>query len=302
MGAANVVPGVSGGTIALITGIYEQLILSLKSFDIQAIKLATSFKFRDLMKHINGPFLIILFLGIAVSIVSLAKLFKILMDDPTYEVWIMAYFFGLILMSIYSVGKTIEKWGAAQIISLLIGLIIAVGLALVSPATENDSFFYLLICGVVAICSMILPGLSGSFVLIIMGNYKLIMLDAVSELNLNVLIPVAIGSILGLVAFSQFLGWVLKNYRDQTIALMTGFILGSLLIIWPWKNEVLLTNEQGNPILKKGKEIVSGYEWFLPELNSTTTWVAIAAIVLGILTILVMEVATSRQDSLATQS
>ncbi|MEM6763734.1 MAG: DUF368 domain-containing protein [Bacteroidota bacterium] len=297
MGAANVIPGVSGGTIALITGIYEKLIFSLKSFDLKAISYLFSFKIRDLAEHVNFRFLFFIFLGVGVSIVSLAKLFKVILENPDHEKWLMAFFFGLILVSIYSVGRTVTKWNASNIIAITVGLIIAVLISVLTPASENASFIYLFLCGIVAICSMILPGLSGSFILIIMGNYKLIMVDAVSEFNMKILIPVVIGSVIGLVAFSQILGWVFKHYRDLTIASMTGFIIGSLSIIWPWKNPTYLVDETGQTIIRKGKQIVSGYEWYFPDFSLSHTWVAIGFILLGATTIYLIEKFANNQDA-----
>ncbi|MFK7923083.1 MAG: DUF368 domain-containing protein, partial [Bacteroidia bacterium] len=281
MGAANVIPGVSGGTIALITGIYERLIQAVKSIDMAAIKLLLKGKVKEFWTHIDGTFLTLIFSGVGVSLISLAKLFKFMMENEVYAVWLMAFFFGLIIMSIFSVGRTVSKWSAVPIVALLIGLAVAVSIALLTPASENEAIWYLMICGVVAMCSMILPGLSGSFVLIIMGNYKLIMLDAVSELNIKILIPVAIGAIGGLLAFSRILAWVFERYRDVTIASMTGFILGSLAIIWPWKNEVPLRDEAGEVILKRGKEIVSGFEWFMPDFGDNNTLIAVACALVG---------------------
>ncbi|MEM6262973.1 MAG: DUF368 domain-containing protein [Bacteroidota bacterium] len=288
MGAANVIPGVSGGTIALITGIFEKLIASLKAFDLEAIKLLLKFRIKELYERVNGTFLIVLFAGIGISIVSLAKLFKYLMENPTTEVWLMAFFFGLIVVSIFSVGKTINNWNTSTFISLIVGTIIAVAIALLAPANENDSFFYLFICGVIAICSMILPGLSGSFVLILLGNYKLIMLDAVSEFNFKILLPVALGAGIGLIAFSQVMGWLFEKFRDATIALMTGFIAGSLLVIWPWKEKVFLMDAAGEMILKKGKPIISEYVWSIPELDGNTA-VAIGLMVVGGVALWLME-------------
>ncbi len=289
MGAANVIPGVSGGTIALITGIYETLIQSVKSIDGAAIKLLLQGNLKGFWVHINGTFLTVLFAGIGISLVTLAKLFKFMLENETYAIWLMAFFFGLILVSVYSVGRTVNRWSWQPIVSLILGLAIAVSIALLTPASESAALGYLFICGIVAMCSMILPGLSGSFVLIIMGNYKLIMLDAVSELNLRVLIPVAIGAVAGLLAFSRVLAWVFKSYRDMTIALMTGFILGSMIIIWPWKNTIPLTDESGEIILKKGKEVVGGYDWNLPDFASTNTWIALSMVVLGGICILLLE-------------
>lgn len=283
MGAANVIPGVSGGTIALITGIYEKLINSLKSIDLEVIKMFFTGKIKQAWEHVNGTFLLFLFLGIGASLVSLAKLFKFILEheNPAYEISLMAFFFGLIFASLFSVGKTIEKWSPVVILAFIIGIAAAVGIALLTPATENDAWWYLIICGIVGMCSMILPGLSGSFVLIIMGNYKLIMLDAVSEFNVKILAPVAVGVVLGMVLLSRALSWIFKHYRDLTISLMTGFILGSLLIIWPWKNELYYKNEAGEFILKEGEKLVSGYSWYMPDLASSDTLVAILMAVLG---------------------
>lgn len=275
MGAANVIPGVSGGTIALITGIYETFINSLKSFDLNAVKLLFQLKFKELWNHVNGSFLMAVFLGIGVSIISLAKLLEYLLEFQ--EVYTMAFFFGLILVSVYSVGKTINRWDAGTIIALLVGTGIAVGIALLAPASENPSFLYVFICGIVAICSMILPGLSGSFVLIIMGNYALV-LGAIGRFDLGILIPLGIGCAVGMVAFSQLLAWVFKNYRDITISLMTGFITGSLLIIWPWKNTLTTLIEREG---KEAKEVVVGYDWFMPALDNGQTYGAIALIIVG---------------------
>ncbi|MDW3650761.1 MAG: DUF368 domain-containing protein [Bacteroidia bacterium] len=283
MGAANVIPGVSGGTIALITGIYEKLINSLKAIDLEVIKMVFTGKIKQAWEHVNATFLVLLFAGVGVSLVSLAKLFKFFLEheNPAYEIGLMAFFFGLILASLFSVGKTVEKWNPVVILSFIIGVAAAVGIALLTPASENGNWWYLIICGIVGMCSMILPGLSGSFVLIIMGNYKLIMLDAVSEFNLKVLMPVMIGVVVGMVALSRVLSWIFKHYRDITISLMTGFILGSLLIIWPWKNELYYTDAAGEFILKKGEKLVSGYDWYMPDFGTNATWVAILMAVLG---------------------
>ncbi|RLD50201.1 MAG: DUF368 domain-containing protein, partial [Bacteroidetes bacterium] len=233
MGAANVIPGVSGGTLALITGIFERLINAIKSFDLTAAKLLFSFKIKDFAKHTDLYFLIAIFGGIAIAIISLARLFYFLFTN--YPVYIWSFFFGLVLASVYFVGKTVEKWNTAVIITFAIGVILAVLISILNPASENSSNLYLVLCGVVAICSMILPGLSGSFVLILMGNYQLVMIDAVNDRNLGILIPVGIGAAGGLIIFSHILSWVFKRYRNQTISLLTGFILGSLSVLWPWQ-------------------------------------------------------------------
>ncbi len=283
MGAANVIPGVSGGTIALITGIYERLINAIKSFDLKALKLLLSRQWKAFWTVIDGTFLSALFIGIGVSIVSLAKLLEFLLEK--HETLTMAFFFGLILISVFLVARTVKQWNAITYIALAIGTAIAVGIALLAPASENSSFFYLFACGIVAMCSMILPGLSGSFVLIIMGNYALI-LGAIGSANLSILIPLALGCVFGIIAFSHLLSWIFKHFHDQTIALMSGFILGSLAIIWPWK-ETLTNNLQRDD--GTTKEVVTGYDWFLPSLLDTQTWLAIGLIVIGAISLWLME-------------
>lgn len=257
VGSANVIPGVSGGTIALITGIFERLINALKSCNLTAIKLFFTGKFKEFAQHIDLWFLASVGSGVIVAILSIARLFEFLFAE--YPIYLWSFFFGMILVSIYYVGKTIEKFNWKVVLSFIIGTAIALLIAFGTPAKENSNILYLMICGAVATCSMILPGLSGSFVLVLMGNYQLIMIDAVNDLNLGILIPVAFGGVVGLLAFSHLLSWIFKNYRDITIAVLTGFILGSMPIIWPWKNDV---------ITYFGSEAkVTGYEYYFPEFN-----------------------------------
>ena len=231
MGTANVIPGVSGGTIALITGIFEKLINSIKSFDLKAVRLILKGDLKDFFSRVNMGFLLSVFFGIFISILTLARILGYLFEN--YPVYIWAYFFGLILASVYFVGRRIEKVDVWVVIIFLVGTLVAVLLSVLSPATENTGVYYLILCGVVAICSMILPGLSGSFVLILMGNYELIFIKAINEFDMGILIPVGVGAVVGLLAFSHILSWIFKRYKDQTISLLTGFILGSLSILWP---------------------------------------------------------------------
>lgn len=287
MGAANVIPGVSGGTIALITGIFERLIQAIKSFDLTAIKLLFAGKIKELIQHIDLWFLLSVFTGVAISIFTFARLFDYLFSNFPIHIW--AYFFGLILASVYFVGKTVKKWTLGPVVSFLAGTAIAVVIAILNPSRENDSIIYLLICGVVAACSMILPGLSGSFVLILMGNYQLVMIDSINTLNFKVLIPVVIGAGVGLLAFSYFLAWIFKNYRDITIASLTGFILGSLSIIWPWK--VVLTTfvaKNGDVLPLVQKNVLPGQFSAQTGLPSHLLF-AVLLIVCGIATIWIME-------------
>lgn len=287
MGAANVIPGVSGGTIALITGIFERLINAIKSFNLTALKLLFSFKIKEFIKHTDFYFLVSVFGGIVVAIVSLARLFDFLFVN--YPVYIWAYFFGLVLASVYFVGKTVSSWKTSVIIATTIGGAAAIMVSVLNPAMENSGFVYLMICGVVAICSMILPGLSGSFVLILMGNYQLVMIDAVNDRNLEILIPVGMGAVVGLIAFSHVLSWVFKRFRDQTIGLLTGFIFGSVSILWPWQKMIYMTNAAGELILKKGEPIVIKYQRFFPDSLNGEVFLAIGVALLGIISIWAIE-------------
>lgn len=286
MGTANIIPGVSGGTIALITGIFERLINSIKSFNLIALKLILKGDFKGFAKHTDLYFLIVLFAGVGFAIISLARIFDFLFNE--YPVYIWSYFFGLILASVYFVGKTVSKWTTGTIVSFLIGSAIAIALTFMNPAAENDDFFYLIICGVAAVCSMILPGLSGSFVLILMGNYQLVAIDAINNLRFEVLLPVLIGAVFGLLGFSYLLSWIFKKFRDLTIALLTGFILGSLGIIWPWKNVVYMLDAAGEMILKGGEPIVERYMMAAPVIN-TEFFIAIFIMLVGIASIWIIE-------------
>lgn len=302
MGIANAIPGVSGGTIAFITGIYENLINAIKSFDLKALTLLRKFQFREFAAHTKIWFLAPLGLGVLVGLVgssyALKQLFK------THELYVWSFFFGLIVASIFSVGKMVNKWGLVPILSLIIGAGIAIGIAMIGAADENRNFVYLGLCGVVAISSMIIPGISGSYVLILLGNYNLIMLDSVTNLGdgikamdwpkvreaLAIIIPVGIGCVIGIAALSRFLSWLFKRFHDAAIALMTGFVLGSLLVIWPWKKRIPLLDESGAPVIKKsGKEVIADYERYLPDFSNNTTWTAIGFMVAACAIVIIME-------------
>ena len=277
MGVANVIPGVSGGTIALITEIYEDLINSLKSFDLKAVKLLLTFKFKDFIVHTNLYFLLSVFGGSLFSMFSIAKLFQYLFEFYPEELW--SFFFGLIFASVYYVGLRVEKWKVGSYLCFIIGTSVAVTLALLSPSSENTNLFYIFICGIIGVSGMLLPGLSGSFILILMGNYKLLMVDSITKsLKLNIdaityLIVFILGSVVGLFGFSHVISWLFKRFKDCVLSLLTGFILGSLLIIWPWK------------IIAENKLITS---WHLPELNSGTI-ISIVFMLIGFYVVVKLE-------------
>jgi len=290
MGAANVIPGVSGGTVALITGIFEKLINSIKSFDLKAVKLLLSGNFKEFAEYINLTFLIAVFLGIGISIITFARVLDFLFTN--YPILIWSFFFGLILSSVYFVSKTITKWDFSVIAIFIIGAAIAVTISLMKPASENDAIWYLIICGIIAAASMILPGLSGSFVLILLGNYQLIMITAVKELNLMILLPVVAGAGIGLIGFSHFLSWIFNKYKNQTIAILSGFILGSLTILWPWKDEIKQTFGVGEQV----KEKVIGYNWHIPNFDMEFV-LAISLMIIGYIAIWLMEKYASKVEA-----
>lgn len=317
MGAANVIPGVSGGTIAFITGIYERLISALKNFDLATVKLVFTGKFKQAAEKVDLIFLIALGVGAMVSVLTLARVLSWGFKEHPVLVW--AFFFGLIAASIPLVGKMVKQWSPVVIGLGVLGCGLAVSLAFLTPAQENSHPLYLVLCGVVAICSMIIPGLSGSFVLVLMGNYKLIMLDsinALSELRLGealpVLVPVGLGAVVGLIVLSRFLNWLFTNYHDQAVGLVTGFVLGSLVVIWPWKEELPKRDGDGLILVKTEERIlegrlgalsqvkegmteeeelvVAGYgNWSGPRLDKGSDWAAFGCMVVGALLIGLVE-------------
>jgi len=273
MGAANVIPGVSGGKIAFITGIYERLISALKNIDIAAVKLLFTGRWKEFAEHIDLQFLLFLFLGVGISIVSLAKVLTWALIE--HEVITMAFFFGLILASIQGLGKQIGQVNLSIIVSFIVGCGIAIALAFLPPTEANSSVFYIFLCGIVTVCSMILPGLSGAYVLLLMGNYTLV-LSAVSSFDFGILLPLMAGVLVGLILFSRLLAWLFDNFKSATISMLTGFVAGSLLIIWPWKETLYVT------VLNQEK--ATGYEWFLPAMN-TQFLIALGLIVIGFLAV-----------------
>lgn len=302
MGAADVVPGVSGGTIAFITGIYERLLKAIKSFDLQAIKLLFTFRFAEFAIHTDIKFLISILLGIATSVLSLSKLFKFLLEQ--YSVLTMAFFFGLIVATVFVVGKEIKNWQTTTILNFVIGMTLAISVAFLSPRGENANMFYLFLCGTIAICSMILPGVSGSFVLLIMGNYFLI-IGVLSGLSQQVksldfaaltesfllLLPFALGAIVGLLSFSRILSWLFERYKTGTLAVLTGFILGSLSIIYPWKEAI----KETRIIAGASKTKIIDYTYYLPEINSQF-FIALGIMLLGVLLVWGIEHLGSKKE------
>ena len=235
MGAADVVPGVSGGTIAFITGIYEELINSIKSINGNAVKLLFQFKFKEFWQAVNGNFLLALIFGIFLSFLSLAKLIKYFLAEQPILIW--SFFFGLIVASAIVIARKITEWKLRTIIAMLIGIGIAYMVTVVTPAETATSYWFLFLSGALAICAMILPGISGAFILLLLGKYEYI-LNAISSFKLDVVAVVGAGAVIGLLSFSNLLSWLLKKYHNMTIGLLSGFMIGSLNKVWPWKNTI----------------------------------------------------------------
>ena len=235
MGAADVVPGVSGGTIAFITGIYEELINTIKSVNLSSIKLLLQFKFKDFWKAVNGNFLLALLSGIGFSFYTLAKLIKHLLETQPILIW--SFFFGLIVASAIVIARKITEWKTRTIIAMIIGIGIAYMITLITPAEAPTSYWFLFLSGALAICAMILPGISGAFILVLLGSYNHI-LSALSNFKFDVIAIVAAGAGVGILSFSHLLSWLLKKYHNMTIGLLSGFMIGSLNKVWPWKETI----------------------------------------------------------------
>ena len=295
MGAADVIPGVSGGTIAFLMGIYQELIDSIKSVSSSSIKLLLKGKIVEFWKAINGTFLVSLFIGILASVFSLARLMKYLLEFHPIPLW--SFFFGLILASSVVILRELDKWSIQNIIALVVGIACAAYICLVSPSQTPEEYWFIFLSGAIAICAMILPGISGSFILLLLGKYHFIM-SAVTELNIPVIVVFGVGAVLGILAFSHLLSWLLKKFYMATIALLSGFMLGSLLKVWPWKEQVVAgvaeVVEEGAPIVEypvlPGKfEAITGGSAQLGE--------AILFVCIGIAVVVIIEVASHKKEA-----
>lgn len=286
MGASDVVPGVSGGTIAFITGIYERLINAIKSINIANIKLFFTGKFKQFWVNIDGTFLLCLMLGIATSFLSLANLIIYLIENQPVYVW--SFFFGLILASIVFVGRNV-RWNWKTMITGLVFVLLAFFITSPEnvPLNQNNALWYIFLCGAIAICAMILPGISGSFILVLLGQYFYIM-NALTELNIIVLLVFISGALIGLVSFANVLSWLFKHYEMITLSALTGFMAGSLNKIWPWKNTI------ETYIDKHGKIMPLIQENILPNnFDMSFIW-ACLLILLGFTIVFVLEMVANK--------
>ena len=310
MGAANKVPGVSGGIVAFVGGFYEEFIYSLRKINTKAFKLLFNGRFGSFYRYINGKFLSLLIFGMLVSYFSVSKLLDFFLEKKELYVW--AAFFGMIIGSIYYIAKDFDGWNKKTIGSGLIGLIIGVSISFLSPAKENDNLIFIFFCGIISVSGMTLPGLSGSFILILLGNYVLLLVDSVNSLydtfsevfkgdfsfvknekrlkTLKILAVFTLGSATGLVTLSHFLGYLLKHYKKVTTALIIGFITGSLGVLWPWKLTIFKTDGLGNPLLDSNNDpIILNYRRYWPSISEMETWGAIFFIIFGIFVLLSLD-------------
>ena len=286
MGAADVVPGVSGGTIAFITGIYEELINTIKSVNLSSIKLLFTFKLKDFWKAINGNFLLALISGIGISFYTLARLIKHLLETQPILIW--SFFFGLIVASAIVIAKKITEWKARTIIAMLIGIGIAYMITEITPAEAPTSYWFLFLSGALAICAMILPGISGAFILVLLGSYNYI-LSALSSFKIDVIAVVGAGAAVGILSFSHLLSWLLNKYHNMTIGLLSGFMIGSLNKVWPWKETITTRiDRHGEVIPVLQDNILPGTFETLANQDSQLFF-ALALAVVGFLLIWVME-------------
>lgn len=235
MGAADVVPGVSGGTIAFITGIYDELINSIKSINAASLKMFFTGKWGEFWKMINGKFLLFLLAGIGISVFSLAKIITWLL--VAYPVLVWSFFFGLVLASTWFVGKDVKERNWKTGLGFLLGAALAFYITVATPAETPSHFLFIFLCGAIAICAMILPGISGSFILVLLGKYFFIM-EAVKTLDLKVIAIFGIGACVGITSFSRLLSYALNHMHNITLAVLSGFMLGSLNKVWPWKETI----------------------------------------------------------------
>jgi putative membrane protein len=309
MGAANKVPGVSGGTVSFVFGFYEELIYSFRKINIIAFKLIVNGRFKSFYNYINGQFLFLVMGGSIFSYFSISLVLDYFLQN--YELYVWSWFFGMIIGSIYYIGRGFGEWNTTNLISLIIGVSVGLGISFLKPAGVNDNLWFVFICGIIGVSGMTLPGLSGSFILILMGNYVLLLVDAVNELfyvvtnlisgnfevlsdpekirYLKIITVFTAGSAFGLVSISHVLGYVLKRYNAIVTAVIIGFITGSLGIVWPWKKAVYVLEKEVFILDKKGNKVIENYRRFTPDFSSTETWIAIFYISLGIALILIID-------------
>ena len=295
MGSANVIPGVSGGTIAFITGIYEELISSIRQcVSKEILKMALKFDIKGLIKTLPWKFLLSLCIGVAISFATMAKLFVWLLEKHPQLTY--AFFFGLIAASIITMAKKVEKWNIPSVISAIVGAIAAYAIITMVPMNTPDNWWMMFLCGAICIIAMILPGLSGSFLMLLLGQYERVW-QAVSDVcafkastsQLLTLFWVTLGSIAGLGSFVHLLNYLMRRFKDATTAALIGFMIGTLPRIWPYIKET-------DFVLKKGKLVATKFKCLAPEWNITLLWVILIAAAGLILVLAVEKMAAKCQE------
>ena len=309
MGAANKVPGVSGGIVAFVTGFYEELIYSLQKFNRKALILLFNGRFKSLYQYVNGGFLLLIFAGSAFSYFSVSRVLDYFLKN--YETFVWSLFFGMILGSIYYIAQDFKDWTRQNITAIVFGIIMGISISLMNPAKENDNLWFVFFCGIIGVSGMTLPGLSGSFILILLGNYVLLLVDSVNELfntfkdiftwnfefihdpvrirYLKIVTSFTLGSIFGLVTTSHVIGFLLKRWHQIVTAVIIGFITGSLGIVWPWKEKIYKIENGTDMLDRYGNKILEDYHRYLPNITESSTWISIGFILLGILILLILE-------------
>ena len=297
MGIANVIPGVSGGTIALVGGVYADIFSSLKQIDKHFIRLLLRLQWFDAFKHVNGGFLSMLFFGVAVGIIALANILSGLLC--AYPMQVNALFFGLILASVYTVVKRVDERSVLTFLLFVVGIAVAMGIGFLPPMKGGNGFVYMALCGLVAACSMVLPGLSGSYILLLMGSYATVV-NAVSDMEFSILMPLALGAGLGLLALTRLIALLIERAKSETLALMAGFVFGSLYVIWPWKETVYQKNSLGEPIDKYGQVLTNAcedglvidYVRWMPtwdSLEQVNFWIMLGLMAFGVAAVMGVE-------------
>lgn len=286
MGIADAVPGVSGGTIAFITGIYEELLHSLNAIDRDAFRLLIRFRLAEFWKKINGNFLLTVLVGVITSLLVLVSVILNLIIH--YPILISSFFFGVIFASVALVLKEIKAWGYKPIIAFIITAVVGYFITLLSPMDTTDTYWFVFICGALSICSMILPGISGAFILVLLGKYQF-MINALVEINLSVIFIFATGGLIGLLGFARLITWVLDHYHHITVAVLAGFMLGSLNKVWPWRQGLeFATTRKGEQVAVFDKSILP---WnFLSETGKDPQlFQAILMMALGVCIVIITE-------------
>ena len=316
MGVANKVPGVSGGTVSFVIGFYEELIYSFKKINITAFKFLLNGRFKSFFQYSNAQFVLLIMSGSIFSYFSASLVLDYFLKH--YELYVWSWFFGMIIGSIYYIGKDFGKWTRRNFMFLVFGVILGLGISFLTPAKENDNLWFVFICGIIGVSGMTLPGLSGSFILILLGNYVLLLVDSVNVLlnifgsllsgdfevlsdpikirYLKIITVFTGGSAFGLVSISHILGYVLKRWNKIVNAIIIGFITGSLGMVWPWKNKTYITDNGNFLFDQEGNKILENYQRFMPELFSLETFLAIFFIFLGIGLILVIDYYERRKN------